>query len=208
MLRRRGERSAAAELLLRSLDLRLKAGTAQRTGRTGGQAPQSYSEDNPRQQEALLLAALTEGSCTPQGPGTSLVWNLPRRDGCCLSRLEQRLGGGALARAQADTRLLGWDDATAIARRILPPRSKIVPPRRRSPVPRPSPSASWKCCACWSGGSDEEIAASLVLSVRTVERHIENLYVRTGVHGRAAITEFALRHALLSWVMPQIAGVS
>jgi DNA-binding CsgD family transcriptional regulator len=37
-----------------------------------------------------------------------------------------------------------------------------------------------------AGQSNREIAATLVLSVRTVERHIENIYAKLGVHGQAA----------------------
>src|SRR5262249_18182279 len=36
------------------------------------------------------------------------------------------------------------------------------------------------------GRSNEEIAAALVLSVRTVERHVANAYAKIGVSGRTA----------------------
>jgi len=48
-----------------------------------------------------------------------------------------------------------------------------------------------------AGRSNDEIAASLVLSVRTVERHVENIYDKIGVSGRsarAAATAWALAH--------------
>jgi class 3 adenylate cyclase/DNA-binding CsgD family transcriptional regulator len=50
------------------------------------------------------------------------------------------------------------------------------------------------------GRSNQEIATELMLSVRTVERHIENVYAKLGVHGqsaRAAAAIFAVRHGLL-----------
>ena len=50
------------------------------------------------------------------------------------------------------------------------------------------------------GLSDREIATRLVLSVRTVERHIENVYNRLGISGkagRAIVTAYALRHRLV-----------
>jgi ATP/maltotriose-dependent transcriptional regulator MalT len=50
-----------------------------------------------------------------------------------------------------------------------------------------------------SGRSNEEIAAELVLSVRTVERHISNIYAKIGAHGRTAqavATAYAHTHAL------------
>lgn len=48
-----------------------------------------------------------------------------------------------------------------------------------------------------AGRSNREIAAQLVLSERTVTRHIANMYEKAGVHGRAEIAVYALRHRLI-----------
>ena len=48
-----------------------------------------------------------------------------------------------------------------------------------------------------AGQSNRKIAESLVLSERTVARHIANIYKKTGAHGRAEITAYALRHRLV-----------
>jgi DNA-binding NarL/FixJ family response regulator len=51
-----------------------------------------------------------------------------------------------------------------------------------------------------AGLSNRQIAEQLVLSVRTVERHIENVYNRLGISGkagRAIVTAYALRHGLV-----------
>ena len=49
------------------------------------------------------------------------------------------------------------------------------------------------------GLSNDAIARELVLSVRTVERHVENVYGKIGVSGRtarAAATAWAFAHGL------------
>jgi DNA-binding NarL/FixJ family response regulator len=46
------------------------------------------------------------------------------------------------------------------------------------------------------GSSNREIAEQLVLSVRTVERHITNIYGKIGARGKADATAYALRHDL------------
>jgi DNA-binding CsgD family transcriptional regulator len=47
------------------------------------------------------------------------------------------------------------------------------------------------------GKSSREIGEMLVLSVRTVERHIANIYLKTDTHGRAQATAYALAKGLL-----------
>ena len=44
------------------------------------------------------------------------------------------------------------------------------------------------------GKSSREIGEELVLSVRTVERHIANIYLKTETHGRAQVTAYAMRN--------------
>jgi ATP/maltotriose-dependent transcriptional regulator MalT len=48
-----------------------------------------------------------------------------------------------------------------------------------------------------AGLSNQEIAERLVLSIRTVQRHIENIYTKTGARGRAAAAVFAITHGLV-----------
>ncbi len=49
-----------------------------------------------------------------------------------------------------------------------------------------------------SGKSNAEIAAELVLSIRTVERHISNIYAKINAHGRVDATSYAFTHGLIS----------
>ena len=50
-----------------------------------------------------------------------------------------------------------------------------------------------------AGKSNADIADELVLSIRTVERHISTIYGKLGVHGgaaRAVVVNYALTHHL------------
>jgi DNA-binding NarL/FixJ family response regulator len=47
-----------------------------------------------------------------------------------------------------------------------------------------------------AGQTNREIAGSLVVSVRTVDRHVSNIYAKLGVSSRAAATSYAHEHGL------------
>jgi len=47
------------------------------------------------------------------------------------------------------------------------------------------------------GKTNNEVAEELVLSIRTIERHIGNIYSKIGARGRADATVFALTHGLV-----------
>ena len=47
-----------------------------------------------------------------------------------------------------------------------------------------------------SGRSNKDIAATLILSERTVARHLSNIFTKTGVASRSAATAFAFEHGL------------
>ena len=64
---------------------------------------------------------------------------------------------------------------------------------------RLSRDARPRCSACsLKGSSNKEIAGTLWLSDRTVERHITSLYRKIGVARRSEATAFALRHGVTS----------
>jgi ATP/maltotriose-dependent transcriptional regulator MalT len=49
-----------------------------------------------------------------------------------------------------------------------------------------------------AGQSNQQIAETLVLSVRTVERHINHIYAKLNVHSRTQATAFVLREGLVA----------
>jgi DNA-binding CsgD family transcriptional regulator len=51
-------------------------------------------------------------------------------------------------------------------------------------------------CRIAAGRTNQEIAEDLILSIRTVERHITNLYGKIGARGKADATTYALRQGL------------
>ncbi len=53
-----------------------------------------------------------------------------------------------------------------------------------------------------SGLSNQQIADRLVLSIRTVQRHVENIYTKTGARGRAAAAVFAATRDLVPHAEP------
>jgi DNA-binding NarL/FixJ family response regulator len=48
-----------------------------------------------------------------------------------------------------------------------------------------------------AGDTNKAIAAELVLSERTVDRHVSNIFVKLGVPSRAAATAYAYKHQLV-----------
>jgi DNA-binding CsgD family transcriptional regulator len=47
------------------------------------------------------------------------------------------------------------------------------------------------------GFRSKEIAIQLHITLNTVERHIANIYKKTGAHGRAAAVAFAIKQGIL-----------
>jgi DNA-binding NarL/FixJ family response regulator len=48
-----------------------------------------------------------------------------------------------------------------------------------------------------TGETNKAIAAALVLSERTIDRHVSNIYAKLGVSSRAAATAFAYEQHLV-----------
>jgi pSer/pThr/pTyr-binding forkhead associated (FHA) protein len=70
-------------------------------------------------------------------------------------------------------------------------------------LPKPdglTPREAEVLCLLALGKPNTEIAADLVLSVRTVERHVTNIYAKTGSRNRSEATSYALARGLTGQV--------
>jgi DNA-binding NarL/FixJ family response regulator len=47
-----------------------------------------------------------------------------------------------------------------------------------------------------SGATNRAIAAELIVSERTIDRHVSNIFTKLGVSSRSAATAFAIRQGL------------
>lgn len=73
----------------------------------------------------------------------------------------------------------------------------LAPDGQRRTLPDGLSAREAEVLALLAGGmSNREIAAELVVSIRTVERHVSNVYRKTGAHGRSSATAYALKHGL------------
>jgi predicted ATPase/class 3 adenylate cyclase/DNA-binding CsgD family transcriptional regulator len=108
--------------------------------------------------------------------------------------------GAAMSLDEAVSYALADDEPSETTAALTSPPE--VAPARQSLVGVPlSPREHEVVALIADGLSNREIADRLVLSVRTVERHIENVYNRLGIRGkagRAIVTAYALRHGLVA----------
>lgn len=82
-----------------------------------------------------------------------------------------------------------------------PPNDRNAQAKRRPPPEALTAREHEILCLVAQGRSNDAIAAELIVSVRTVERHLSNIYDKAGVSGKAARTAavaYGLRHGLLS----------
>ncbi len=102
-----------------------------------------------------------------------------------------RVNGRDLLRLALDSsEALGMAGLAAKARRLAG--GPIAPPSPAGLSPREVEVLRLLA----EGRSSREVGRELVLTVRTVERHITNIYRKIGAHNRAQATSFALEHGL------------
>jgi predicted ATPase/DNA-binding CsgD family transcriptional regulator len=99
-------------------------------------------------------------------------------------------------RAWSEGQAMTFDQAAEYALVAADPDSRTTePPAADDPLSRLTPREREVVALIARGLTNSQIAADLVLSIRTVERHIENIYDKLGVRGkaaRAAVATYAL----------------
>jgi non-specific serine/threonine protein kinase len=145
--------------------------------------------------DALAAAAGTPGGAAPF-PAQRAVYERVQE------AARAALGGAAFAAARAAGRALALDQAIDTAGGPAPP---TAPPaqqggkpvrRRRTTLPDGLTLREQEVLRLIAlGRSNRQIASDLVLSVRTVEKHVAGIYAKTGTRGRVAAAAHAPRPA-------------
>jgi len=106
------------------------------------------------------------------------------------------LDGGSIAPYLGDTEaiLAAIDDFLGEGE---PPPETLNPPGAEACIPGDLTMREVEVLRLIAGGrTNSEIAGELVLSIRTVARHVTNIYGKIGARGRADATAYAIRHRL------------
>ncbi|MHB8577765.1 MAG: tetratricopeptide repeat protein, partial [Dehalococcoidia bacterium] len=109
--------------------------------------------------------------------------------------------GAALSPDEAVAYALEWDAAAPSADAPTPRAVESAP---ASPAATPHPAGVRALTnreqeilrQVADGRSNKEIARALVVSVRTVERHVTNIYAKIGARGRAVAATYVVQHGL------------
>jgi DNA-binding CsgD family transcriptional regulator len=151
---------------------------------------------------AVGLARLTCGDASGARTALTAALRLHQRWGfgpqVLRTRLDLAVAGGLTADGRRDVERV-TTEARALGLGRLADRSVEVlatagPPRIDGPGGRLSPRETEVLGLLAAGVSNAGIAARLVLSVNTVERHVRNVYTKLGVANRAEAAAIAVRH--------------
>ena len=122
-----------------------------------------------------------------------------------IAAIRTELGDDSVAGLEAEGRAMSPEEVITyalepIAEGASEPGQTPAPPQRQQAYPDDLTEREvGVLCLLAAGKSNQEIAQELTLSLRTVERHISNIYEKIGATGkvsRATATGYALRHGL------------
>ncbi len=116
-----------------------------------------------------------------------------------LDVAKQRIGEAAYAAAWTEGAAMPLDQAIAEAQAVeaAPPAPVRPDSPRGGPLANLTPAEMRVLCLLAGGRTTKEIAAELVVSVSTVDRHLTHIYTKLGVRNRAEATAFALKQGLI-----------
>ena len=191
----RFERVPALELLVRA---RLALDDADAARRAAGELQETADVVGtpPLRAAALLARGRVDACADPDAARSSLedAVDLYAECGARYEAAHARLALAGVLRTLGRT--AAATAAEADARQALAALGAQVPePAAERPLLTPREREVLRLIA--AGRSNDAIAKELVLSVRTVERHVENIYAKIGVSGRtarAAATAWAFAH--------------
>ncbi|CAN5785883.1 hypothetical protein BH23ACT12_BH23ACT12_10930 [soil metagenome] len=134
------------------------------------------------------------------GPQLTSAVRLLAAAGAYVAMISERSWRPALSsdRAVVELRELvasGAFDADAVDAVLAAAGEPVVPRRRTRPAGLTDREVEVLQLIS-RGSSNRQVADRLVISVKTVGRHVENIYAKTGVSTRAGAAMFALQHGL------------
>jgi DNA-binding CsgD family transcriptional regulator len=113
-------------------------------------------------------------------------------------RVGRELGKTRAAELMATGAELDLGDAAVYARQQIDVARRDPNPRARAPKPGGLSRREIEVLRLLADGqSNAEIATQLFISSRTAEHHIQNIYTKLGVSGRAAATRWAVKHQVV-----------
>jgi non-specific serine/threonine protein kinase len=157
------------------------------------------SERNQLERAARLFGAAEAAYALVEVPGLVPYSSLVDR---AVIAARAGLGKDGFAAAQADGRSLRREDAIVEALSVEPgaddirPSQQVATARMVQPADRLTPREIEVLKLLAAGLSNPEIAAALVISVKTVERHLANVYAKIGARTRVDAATYAVTRGL------------
>jgi non-specific serine/threonine protein kinase len=155
-----------------------------------------------REQPELALQLLAASDALHTAVGVGLLRADPAGSGAAVNAARALVGGEVFTASWVSGRMMSLEQAIskALALEIPPPSepARAEESRDRTTVsPRGLTRREVDVLRLIAAGrTNNDIAAELVVSLSTIERHITHLYGKIGARGRADATAYALKHGL------------
>jgi non-specific serine/threonine protein kinase len=196
-----GETAGAEDLYRQALHIRRRLGSVLGVAECLEGFAGAFAERQPRRAARLLGAA----EALREIAGAPLEAVEQGRYADLVARVRGQLREDVFASAWALGRSASMEEAIALALRSEPaPAEKPAP--GEEPAPPSAPSDGTQILTrrerevaelIATGRSNREIAETLVVSVKTVETHVEHIFRKLGVQNRAEVAVWAAQHGLL-----------